>query len=81
MRRVLVAFDGSEASELALQKILSFAPKNSKIFIFYVIDEDDVRWPSRIDISLIWSGNIDELENNILEIHKKYAERVVGKSA
>ncbi len=80
MRKILVAFDGSEASEFALKKALSFAQKNSKIFVFYVIDEDEVRWPSRIDISLIWSGNIVELENNILEIHKKYAERLLEKA-
>ncbi|GBD04171.1 TRAP-T-associated universal stress protein TeaD [bacterium HR19] len=77
MRRVLVAFDGSEPSKKALEKVIKFSQKNSSIFVLYVIDEGEIKWPSRIDISLIWSGNIDELEKNMLEIHKEYANRIL----
>lgn len=79
MMRVLVGFDGSETSEKAILYTVKFI-KPSKLFILYVINEDDIRWPSRIDIPLIWGGNIYELEKNILELHKKHAKEVLRKA-
>jgi len=80
VQNILVAFDGSPMAELALLKAIEISQKNTKIYVLYVIDEDEVRWPSRIDISLIWDGNIRELEENILELHKKHAENVLKKA-
>ncbi len=80
VRKILVAFDGSPTSEVALKKAIELGGGNAKIYVLYVIDEDEIRWPSRIDISLIWDGNIMELEENILELHKKHAELVLEKA-
>lgn len=79
MARVLIAFDGSETSAKAITYTVKFI-KPSKLFILYVINEDDIRWPSRIDIPIIWGGNIYELERNILELHKKHAQEVLKKA-
>lgn len=79
MMRVLVGFDGSETSEKAISYAVRFI-KPSNLFILYVINEDDIKWPSRIDIPLIWGGNIYELEKNILELHKKHAQEVLRRA-
>lgn len=79
MTKVLVAFDGSEASEYALVKAIKLI-KPSSLCVLYVINEDDVRWPSRIDMSVIWGGNIQELENNILQLHKKHAQKILERA-
>lgn len=79
MRRVLVAFDGSDASSQALIKVSELI-RRPEIFVLYVIDEDDVKWPSRMDISVIWGENIEELERNILELHKRHAQKILEKA-
>ncbi|MCS7214107.1 MAG: universal stress protein [Candidatus Calescibacterium sp.] len=79
MSKVLVAFDGSDTATKALiQAVKLFKP--SKLYVLYVINEDDIRWPSRIDISVIWGGNIQELESNILELHRKHAQKILQKA-
>ncbi len=80
MKRILVAYDGSRASQKALLKACELAKPDTKINVIYVIDKDEITWPTRIDIALIWPGNIQELENNILEIHKKHAEKLLSRA-
>ncbi len=80
MKKILVAYDGSKMSDLALSKAIDISKPTSKIHVLYVIDEDEVRWPTRIDVALIWGGSIAELEKNILEIHKNYAKNVLKRA-
>jgi nucleotide-binding universal stress UspA family protein len=80
-RRVLCAYDGSDVAEKALLKASQIAKNNNaKFYVVYVIDERDLKWDLRMDVSIIWNRNIDEIEEGIREAATRKAESIITKA-
>ena len=75
---ILCAYDGSEIAKKTLLVAAEEALKHkTELYILYVIDEDEIKWIYRMDISTIWNGTIEELERNVLESRRKEAEKIL----
>lgn len=80
-KKILCGYDGSEGAGKALLKASQIAQQNNaKLHVVYIIDEMDLRWGLRIDASVIWDRNINELEEGIKEAAMRKAKEIISRA-